>query len=206
MVGTVGHPQRIGPLRTERLELRLVGRADAAELQRMFRDPRVNRYLPPARRLGTGRAFVVLSQRGRRAGTAYRFVARTRATGEFVASVSLFDVHREDGWAELGYALPRRQWGKGYATEAVVALLEWGFDTLHLHRVAAWVVEPNRASVAVLRRLGFRAEGRAREAALRRVGYDDLLHFGVLEPEFARRIAARRARRRGHRARPVRRP
>lgn len=156
----------------------------------MFRDPRVNRYLPPARRLGTGRSFVAGAQRARRAGTAFRFVARTRATGAFVASVSLFDVHREDGWAELGYALPRRQWGKGYATEAVVALLGWGFGTLRLHRVAAWVVEPNRASIAVLRRLGFRPEGRAREAALRRGGYDDLLHFGLLAPEFHRPVHA----------------
>ncbi len=154
----------------------------------MYHDPRVNRYLPPARRRETGARYVANAQRALRAGTGYRFVARDRRSGRFVACVSLFDLHREDRWAELGYALPRWAWGRGYATESVAAVLHWGLSTLGLHRVGAWVVEPNRASVAVLRRLGFRAEGRSREAAARRAGFDDLLHFGLLEPEFRRRV------------------
>ena len=172
--------------------------SDAADLAAMFHDPRVNRYLPPARRVETGRRYVALARRGLRSGTGYRFVARERATGGFVASISLFDLHWEDGWAELGYALPRSRWGHGYATEAVATLLEWGFSSLGLHRVGAWVVEPNRASVAVLRRLGFRYEGRSREAAVRTAGYDDLLHYGLLASEFRRRVhVPGRARRSG---------
>jgi [ribosomal protein S5]-alanine N-acetyltransferase len=179
-------PRRVGPILTPRLELRLVRRSDAPELERLFHDRRVNRYLPRARGEETGAQFVALAQRNLRSGTAYRFVARDRMSRELVASVSLFDVHAADRWAELGYALPKAHWGQGYATEAAGALVSWGFSTLGLHRVTAWVVEPNRASVAVLRRLGFRSEGRSREAAARRTGYDDLLHFGVLRSEFRR--------------------
>jgi [ribosomal protein S5]-alanine N-acetyltransferase len=189
-------PKTIGPILSARLELRLARRSDAPDLDRLFHDPEVNRYLPSARRAESGEQYVALARRNLRGGTGYRFVARDRATRQFVASVSLFDVHPEDRWAELGYALPRARWGRGYATEAVTALLEWGFATLGLHRVGAWVVEPNRASIAVLRRLGFRSEGRAREAAARPDGYDNLLHFGLLEPEFRRRGKVPRAARR----------
>jgi [ribosomal protein S5]-alanine N-acetyltransferase len=166
------------------LELRLARPSDARELERMFHDPKVNRYLPPARRVETGVQYLARARQGLREGTGYRFVARERGSHEFVASVSLFDLHPEDRSAEVGYALARSHWGQGYATEAVSALLEWGFSSLGLHRVGAWVVEPNRSSVAVLRRLGFHSEGRSREAAARPGGYDDLLHFGILDPEF----------------------
>jgi [ribosomal protein S5]-alanine N-acetyltransferase len=194
-------PQRVGPLTTPRLELRLVRPADASELQRMFHDPVVNRYLPPARRIESGVQYVARARRNARSSEAFRFVARARSSRALVASVSLFELQREDRSAELGYALPRAYWGQGYATEAVTALLEWGFSALGLHRVGAWVVEPNRASVAVLRRLGFRAEGRSREAAARPRGYDDLLHFGLLESEFRRPVP--RASRNAGKRRPV---
>jgi [ribosomal protein S5]-alanine N-acetyltransferase len=159
----------------------------------MFHDPIVNRYLPPARRAETGEQYLARARKNLRTGTGYRFVARERTSRQFVAAVSLFDVHPEDRSAELGYALPRARWGQGYATEAVTAVLEWGFAVLGLHRVGAWVVEPNRASIAVLRRTGFRFEGRSREGAARKGGYHDLLHFGLLEPEFHRRRRLRRS-------------
>jgi [ribosomal protein S5]-alanine N-acetyltransferase len=182
----------VDPIHSARLELRPVRKSDAAELERMFHDPRVNRYLPSARRIESGAQYVTLARRSLRAGSGFRFVARNRETKEFLGMFSLFDLHREDRSAELGYALLRSQWGHGYATEGVTAILDWAFSTVRLHRVGAWVVEPNRASVAVLRRLGFRPEGRSREAAARRGGYDDLLHFGVLEPEYRRRAMIRR--------------
>ena len=150
----------------------------------MFHDPRVNRYLPPSRLTESGAQYVAFAQRSYRAGAGYRFAARDRATRQFAGAISLFDLHPEDRWAELGYALPAARWGQGYATEAVSAVLAWAFSSLGLHRVGAWVVEPNRSSVAVLRRMGFRREGRSREAAARRGGYDDLLQFGLLASEF----------------------
>ncbi|MCK5921912.1 MAG: GNAT family N-acetyltransferase, partial [Methylococcales bacterium] len=58
-----------------------------------------------------------------------------------------------------GYWVAHACWGRGYATEAAAALLEWGFRELALQRVIASTLPGNRPSQAVLRRLGFRYTG-----------------------------------------------
>jgi RimJ/RimL family protein N-acetyltransferase len=63
---------------------------------------------------------------------------------------------------ELTYALEPSAWGRGYATEAGAAALEYGFGEAGLERVVAIAKEENRGSVAVLRRLGLRPLGAAR--------------------------------------------
>jgi [ribosomal protein S5]-alanine N-acetyltransferase len=59
---------------------------------------------------------------------------------------------------ELSYALGRRYWGNGYATEAGRALVSYAFERLRLARIAYGVDGANERSVGVMRRLGFRLE------------------------------------------------
>jgi [ribosomal protein S5]-alanine N-acetyltransferase len=169
---------------TERLILRLASYADAVELERMFHDPRVNRYLPFERRSESGRTFVANARRANQRGLAFRFVARERSTNEFVGSIGLFAVDRRARSAELGYALMRGKWGQGFAHEATAGLLGWGFGALRLHRVEAVVVEANTASRRVLERHGFELEGRTREARRGARGYLDVMIYGLLEGEY----------------------
>ena len=61
--------------------------------------------------------------------------------------------------ADLGFWVARRHWGRRYATEAASALLAWGFRELALKRIITSTLAGNRASQAVLRRLGFRYVG-----------------------------------------------
>jgi [ribosomal protein S5]-alanine N-acetyltransferase len=186
---------RVRPLTTERLELRPVRRRDARELERLFHDPRVNRYLPRGPRRESGTALVARALEGVRLGTAVRFSIRRRPDGDFVGQMTLFRIDPEDRRAELGYAIRRRHWGQGYAREAAARVVRWGFEELRLHRVDAMVVDGNGASVRVLEHLGFRPEGVRREAARTAGRYLDLLEFGMLAPRrSARRI--RRAQRR----------
>ena len=55
---------------------------------------------------------------------------------------------------EIGWRLARPYWGKGYATEAARAALDYAFDTLHADEVVAITVPANRPSRAVMERLG----------------------------------------------------
>jgi len=59
---------------------------------------------------------------------------------------------------ELGYALFPACWGAGYATEAAVGALAYGRDVVGLLEVVAFALTSNRASLAVMQRLGFRYE------------------------------------------------
>ncbi len=181
-------PVRPGPslsavLTSARLLLRPVRWADAEDLERLFHDRRVNRYLPPARRRETGPEFAALAQRAARKGTAVRFAIRAREDHRFLGQVALFSIDHDEGRAEIGYALRRAEWGRGYASEACALVLRWAFGTLRLHRVDADVVNGNPPSVRVLRRLGFRPEGVRREAARDGRRYVDVHEFGLLAGE-----------------------
>jgi len=171
-------PLRPGTLTTERLTLRPVRPGDAPAIEAMFHDPRVNRFLPARRRTESGIDGVRRDRRVARLGSAVRFAIRTREHPRFIGTVMVFGIDRDSGRAELGYALVRDAWGSGYASEAAGAVIDWAFSALRLHRLDANVADRNLASVRVLRRLGFRAEGVRREAVLDGRRYADLLEFG----------------------------
>ena len=64
--------------------------------------------------------------------------------------------------AEIGYWLAEEYWGRGIATEAVMALTRWGFEELSLRRIFAAVFARNPASTRVLEKAGYEFEGRER--------------------------------------------
>lgn len=69
---------------------------------------------------------------------------------------------------EIGYWLGVAHWGKGYATEAVGGMVDYGFEKLDLLRVQANVYAPNVASARVLEKNGFVLEGTLRRAVRKR--------------------------------------
>jgi RimJ/RimL family protein N-acetyltransferase len=68
------------------------------------------------------------------------------------------DVYRRS--AEIGYWLGEEYWGLGIATEAVLAVVDYGFQTFDIHRIFAGVFERNSASMRVLEKAGFKQEAR----------------------------------------------
>jgi ribosomal-protein-alanine N-acetyltransferase len=89
-----------------------------------------------------------------------------------------------DNSGELGYALRREDWGKGYAIEATSLMLDFGFGTLHLHRIQAACGPHNRASQRLLARLGFTPEGRIRDHVFTNGAWRDSLLYSILDHEW----------------------
>jgi ribosomal-protein-serine acetyltransferase len=98
------------------------------------------------------------------AGRACRFTIRDRATRRFYGVVGLEALTHMHQSCELGYWLRTDVHGKGFMTEASRATITWAFQKLHAHRVRVAAATDNHASLAVIRRLGFRFEGIARQA------------------------------------------
>lgn len=87
-------------------------------------------------------------------------------------------------FAELAYWIAHEHWNEGYATAAVAAILEYGFDELGLHRVKAATFADNEASQRVLEKVGFDREGVAREEAYVEGAWRDCVNYGLLESEW----------------------
>jgi RimJ/RimL family protein N-acetyltransferase len=88
--------------------------------------------------------------------------------------------------AEIGFTLAPAEQGKGYASEAVRAVLHHLFLVRGLHKVAAECDARNTASARLLERVGFTREGRLREHTWIKQEWTDDLLFGLLAAEWPR--------------------
>ncbi len=90
------------------------------------------------------------------------------------------------GWRKctLGYELARTAEGKGYMTEALRAVIAWGWSDMALNRIEAEVHPENSNSIALLERLGFVVEGRLRQVGFWSGNFHDMLQTALLHQEW----------------------
>lgn len=84
-------------------------------------------------------------------------------------------------YAEIGFIMSKQFWNKGFSTEAITALLEYGFQELQLHRIEARCHEQNFGSQRVLEKNGFTYEGTMRQRYLSKDVYADIKLYGILK-------------------------
>lgn len=77
--------------------------------------------------------------------------------------------------------------GRGYGSEAIKWVLEWGFLNAGLHRVSIGCFSFNEGARRLYERLGFMVEGRTREVAWKNGGWHDCIEMGMLEGEWRER-------------------
>lgn len=94
-----------------------------------------------------------------------RFAVVRKDDGEIVGNVMLRPANFAEGM-EVGYHIAHRAWGRGHATEAAVAALEYGFGRMKLKRIIAAVALDNARSLRVMDKLGMRVEYEAEYAGL----------------------------------------
>ena len=91
-----------------------------------------------------------------------------------------FDFH----YAEVGYELSPVYWQQGITSEAVAAILTYGFTELELHRIEAAMDARNTPSKGLLLKLGFTYEGNLRQRFFFRDQFLDAHYYGLLKDEW----------------------
>jgi [ribosomal protein S5]-alanine N-acetyltransferase len=175
------------PIQTPRLALRLPRLSDVPVLVRYLNDPDVfDPVFTQHARLTTEneRKWVRSSRLAARAGTSLSLAITLREGGTHIGGVGLEvrDVDNRRGW--IGYWLAQPYWRQGFASEAASAVCRIGFRTLRLHRIDAAVFAFNHRSMALLRRLGFKVEGKKRDCLYRWGQWHDEVLFGLLAADF----------------------
>jgi RimJ/RimL family protein N-acetyltransferase len=89
--------------------------------------------------------------------------------------------HSAEYWIYIGEEDARR---KGVAREATRLVLDFGFNSLGLHRIYLKVLATNEAALALYRKLGFTLEGTLRDHSFSAGKFVDMLCYAVLEEEF----------------------
>lgn len=181
-------PRPVMPRRllTDRLVLRPLRAEDAAPYVRMFRDRKMWSLVPTGVWRKGGRKSMDAWRKRNRAKQAFHFIIRTRRTNAFVGEIAIHSISWGSRHGELGYNIARSQWGHGYATEASAAVVRWCFDRAGFHRLDAETSEGNTASARVLRKLGFRREGRRPERSRLERRWVAELEYGLLVSDYQR--------------------
>lgn len=86
--------------------------------------------------------------------------------------------------AEVGYAIARRHWGRGYVTEACRAVFAWTFGTFDVAKIVAAADAENVGSWRVMEKLGMRREAYLRSHRVLRGERRDEVRYGLLREEF----------------------
>ena len=169
-------------LRTARLLLRSFELTDVDDVWAYASDPEVARYrpLPDPYTRNDAAEFVDRQMRTDwSTNPEFAVVCGRRVIG----GISLH-VNREHETAELGYLLGKRWWGRGLATEAARAVVDWGFRSLKLHKVYARAHVDNKPSWRVMERLGMTREGVLRGHWKMRDKHVDLVYYAVFRDEW----------------------
>ena len=179
-------------LETQRLVLEPYTEAHAAQIldyyvrNRAHLEPWEPIRAPQFSTLDFHRDECTKAERARRRDEYVRFAAFSRDDGALVALFNLWNIRRGVIYcAIIGYSVDEAHVGRGFATEAGAAVVDYAFGRLNLHRLETSYHPRNERSGRVLRKLGFAVEGYAREYLRMRGGWQDAILVSRVNPAWA---------------------
>lgn len=117
-----------------------------------------------------------------------RYTFKIELNSEFIGLIGLKNLGMPNYRSgEVWYKLHKDFWGNGYATEAVVRILDFCFTDLKLHRIEAGCAVENYGSIRVLEKAGMTREGRKRKKLPIRGEWLDNYFYAILEEDFLSR-------------------
>jgi [ribosomal protein S5]-alanine N-acetyltransferase len=173
-------------LETNRLLLRKITIGDAPDIFEYASDPEVPTYMPwePHRSIQETYDYLerVMERYRQRNPGPWAIVHRRDA--KMIGTCSFGSWEREHHWAEIGYVLNRRYWGQGYMSEAVRAIVDFGFRELGLNRIQARCDVLNIGSARVMEKVGMSFEGVLRQQLFEKGSYRDMKMYSILRSEW----------------------
>lgn len=168
---------------TSRLLLRAIADMDRYKLFALRSDTEVMRFIEHrrARSMADIDVFIRAIQVQHQNSEGVHWAITMEGTDELIGNIALFRIQKEHYRAELGYSLATAFQGKGIMTEAVSAVLAYGFNTLGLHSVEAHINPENTASKNVLERAGFVREGLFKENFYSNGTFTDTAVYSLLK-------------------------
>lgn len=153
-------------INTERLYLRKVIHNDAPEILKLRSDEQVMRFIGKerAKTIEDAEIFinrVSLSLSGNDGIT--WAIALKDAPGTLIGSIGLWRIIKEHYRAEIGYMLNTEYWRNGIMMEALLKVIDFGFNEIKLHSIEAHINPENAGSAAILSKAGFIKEAHFKE-------------------------------------------
>ena len=174
-------------IETERIRLRLIDRSDLDSIHTLHSLPETDKYnaLGIPNSIEETKAIIEpwINQNQSEEIKNYTFAIDNKSNGKFMGLFGLKIGHQKYKRAEVWYKIHSDYWKKGYATEALKAIIDFGFDALKLHRIEAGCAVENIGSIKVLEKSGMLREGRLRQILPLKSGWSDNFQYSILETD-----------------------
>jgi [ribosomal protein S5]-alanine N-acetyltransferase len=173
-------------IESERLILRQLTSEDAADFFACQSDPDVFRHAGRTEETSLESARhmlnILFKRHQERTMLSWAIVLKEdqRLIGRFQMEAWSDENHR----AAVGYLLGKQYWGKGYATEALRAVIAYLFEQTTVNRIDTFAWAENVASTRVMEKAGMRFEGLARQRRFAKGAFRDVKYYAFLREDF----------------------
>jgi RimJ/RimL family protein N-acetyltransferase len=169
----------------KKVRIRAIEKRDIAEIMKWINDPEVKSNLlmryPVSQYQEEKWIETALGTDNQRNKT---FALETK-DGVYLGGIGLHKIDWENSNAEVGIVIGKKEyWNKGYGTDAMLAILDFGFNQMNLHRIYLRVFEFNQRGIRSYEKCGFKKEGILRHDRYREGRYYDTIMMGILKEEF----------------------
>jgi RimJ/RimL family protein N-acetyltransferase len=180
-------PERRPIIRGEHVYLRPSERTDLSLFVRWFNDADVLRNLAMRAPMSEAAEAAWFDRMLVAQGTTdYHFVICLLADGHPIGTIGLHELDVQNGTAEFGIAIGEKdEWNKGYGTDALRAICDFGFGELRLARIGLHVYAGNDRARRSYEKAGFSHEGTLRRAHFGRGEHSDVHVMSLLREEWA---------------------
>ncbi|KAB2332109.1 GNAT family N-acetyltransferase [Cytobacillus depressus] len=115
--------------------------------------------------------------------TGIRWGITIKGNDAVIGSCGFHDLSKKHVRGEIGAELSKDYWRKGIMTEALSAIIPYGFNHFNLMRIQALIEPPNTASIRLFERIGFSREGLLRKYEYTCGKFDDLYMYSLLKTD-----------------------
>ena len=165
--------------------LRELRHSDAAQLHALLTAEEVARFIsPPPSTVEGFERFIAWTLKQRAAGTYACFAVTVKGFDSAIGIFQVRDMDRGFDTAEWGFAIGSSFWGTGVFQESAELVLEFVFETLHVHRLEARAALLNTRGIGALRKIGAVKEGVLRKSLERNGEFLDQALYTVIESDW----------------------
>lgn len=170
-------------IETKRLKLRLMASKDAEDVFSIFSSEDVTKYygMYPMKDISEAEVLIEKFKKSFESFNSIRWGIELKDCNKIIGTCGYHNWNKRHFRAEVGYELNNKFWGNGYAKEAVLAIIEYGFNKMSLERIEAVVYPENIVSENMLKKMNFVYEGYLRKYAYFRDKFQDLNMFSLIK-------------------------
>ena len=174
------------PIETERLLIRKLTIRDDQDIYAVSSNPKVSKTVlwSTHRSIFDSRAMLRGVLRAYRMDEPAAFGIVLKETGRVIGTIGFISLDYDNSCGEIGYSLKYECWNHGYMTEALSAMLDFGFNKVYLNRIEGMFDVQNPASGRVMEKCGMKKEGVLRQKFYNKGKFIDVEMWSILSEEY----------------------